>query len=147
MSKEPNLTISILVDNSAAEVYKAINNARDWWQGEFTGRTDVLNEEFEYRVEGVHFSKQKVSELTPNKRVVWLSTDSNLCFVEIKDEWTGTRIHFDISTENGKSKLTFTHEGLVPSFQCYEACSGAWGMLIAKSLFSYITTGKGVKLF
>ncbi len=147
MSKEPDLTVSILVDNSAEEVFKAINNPREWWQGEFMGNTDVLNEEFAYRVEDVHFSKQKVITLVPNKKVVWLITDSNLTFVDVKDEWTGTKIHFDITTENGKTKLTFTHEGLVPSFQCYAACSGAWGGLIAKSLFSYITTGKGVKLF
>lgn len=82
-----------------------------------------------------------------NIKVVWLVTESNLNFVDKKDEWTNTKVQFDISPEGSKTKLTFTHHGLVPNFACYEACSGAWESLIQKSLFSFITTGKGVDVF
>ncbi|MGC4102452.1 SRPBCC family protein [Ferruginibacter sp.] len=147
MEKKKSFTTSILVDQSAAEVFKAINNTRGWWQGEFTGNTDKLNEEFTYEVPGVHFSKQKVIELIPGKKVVWLVTESNLSFVAKKDEWTNTTLQFDISTEGKKTKVTFTHYGLVPTFECYGGCAGAWGDLIEQSLLSFITTGKGVKVF
>ena len=37
----------------------------------------------------------------------------------------------------------FTHVGLAPDDECYEACSDAWGSYIKHSLRSLITTGKG----
>jgi hypothetical protein len=138
---------SILLDQSPAEVFAAINNVRGWWQGEVKGYTTKLNDEFTYQMGAVHFSKQKIVELVPNKKVVWLVTQSNLSFTAKKDEWTHTRIQFDISSVGGKTKLSFTHRGLVPSFECYEGCSGAWEQLIGRSLFSFITTGKGVDVF
>ena len=137
----------ILVDQSAMEVFDAVNNVSGWWQGDIEGDTDKLNDEFDYRMEDVHFSKQKIEELVPGKKVVWLVTDSKLNFVKKKDEWTGTKIIFEISEINNKTQLRFTHEGLVPQFECFGDCANAWGELIQKSLFSLITTGKGVMVF
>ncbi|WP_025144741.1 hypothetical protein [Pedobacter jeongneungensis] len=54
---------------------------------------------------------------------------------------------FEISPEGDKTRLTFTHQGLVPAIECYGGCSVAWQSLIEKSLFSYIQTGKGVAVF
>ena len=142
-----DFTTTILVDQSPKEVFNAINNVRGWWQGEIEGNTDKLNEEFTYRVEGIHFSKQKLVEVIPNRKVVWLITDSKLDFIEDKTEWTGTKIIFEISEIKNKTQLRFTHLGLAPEVECYDACSNAWGALIQKSLFSLITTGKGVKVF
>jgi uncharacterized protein YdhG (YjbR/CyaY superfamily) len=142
-----NFTTTILVDNSPQEVFNAINNVRGWWQGEIKGSTEKLNDEFSYQMEEMHFSKQKIVEFIPGKKIVWLVTESKLNFVSKKNEWTGTKITFEISEVNHKTQLRFTHEGLVPEFECYGGCSGAWGDLIEKSLFSLITTGKGQKVF
>lgn len=60
-----------------------------------------------------------------------------------KNEWTGTKIIFDISETGDKTKLVFTHEGLVPEVECYGACSLAWTEYVQHSLFNLITTGKG----
>ena len=145
--KQKDFTVSILTERSPAEVYNAVNNVSGWWQGEIAGITEKLNDEFTYKVGTVHFSKQKVVEMQQNIKVVWLITESNLSFADRKDEWTGTKVQFDISSEGDSTKLTFTHYGLVPIFQCYEACSNAWELLIQKSLFSFISTGKGVDVF
>lgn len=142
-----NFTTTIVVDNSAKEAFSAINNVRAWWQGEIKGSTDKLNDEFDYRMEDIHFSKQKIVELVPNEKVVWLVTDSALSFVGYKSEWTGTKIVFEISEIDGKSQVRFTHMGLVPEFECFGACSNAWGQLVQESLFGLITTGKGAKVF
>jgi hypothetical protein len=142
-----NYTTSILVNQSQAEIYEAVNNVRGWWQGEIKGNTDNLNEVFSYQMTDVHFSKQKIVELIPNKRVAWLVTESNISFVENKDEWIDTQISFDISTVGKQTQLTFTHKGLTPELECYDNCSNAWGNLIQKSLYSLITNGEGVKVF
>jgi hypothetical protein len=142
-----DFTTTILVENSATEVFNAINNVRGWWQGKIDGNTDKLNEEFTYQMKEFHFSKQKVVELIPNKKVVWLVTESNLSFTKSKSEWTGTKIVFEISELNNKTQLHFTHVGLVPEFECYGGCSNGWEKLIQQSLLSLITKGKGVEVF
>jgi hypothetical protein len=111
------------------------------------GNTGALTDEFSYRVSDVHYSLQKIVEFEPNKKVVWLVTESNLSFTSNKSEWTGTKIKFELSETNGKTTVLFTHEGLVPSFECYGGCSNAWTQLIQESLFSLITSGKGKKIF
>jgi len=140
-------TTYIEVDKSPAEVFKAINNVRGWWQGEITGSTEHPGDGFTYQMGDVHFSKQKVVELVPDKKVVWLVTESKINFVTQKNEWTNTKIIFEISTVGNKTRITFEHQGLVPQIECYDGCSGAWGQLIEKSLYSLITTGKGVDVF
>src|SRR6478609_2623438 len=129
-----DFTTTILVDNSAKEVFNAINNVRGWWPGEIKGNTDKLNDEFSYRMEDMHFSKQRLVEVITNEKVVWLVTESELNFVKEKSEWTGTKIIFEISKVNNKTQLRFTHLGIVPKIECYNICSGAWGNLIQKSL-------------
>jgi len=142
-----DFTTSILVDNTPKEVFNAINNVRGWWQGEIAGSTDKLNDEFTYRMEEFHFSKQKLIEVIPNKKLVWLVTESRLNSFKNISEWTGTKIIFEISEEDNKTQLRFTHSGLVREIECFGECSNAWSELIQKSLFSLITTGKGRKVF
>lgn len=142
-----DFTTSITLHKTASEAFDAINNVRGWWHGEIEGNTDALNDEFDYRFEHFHYSRQKVTELIPGKRIVWLVTDSNLGFTENKSEWTGTRIIFDITETNGNTEIRFTHEGLVPSFECYSDCSNGWTMLVQQSLQNLLTEGKGVEVF
>lgn len=147
MKHEKDFTTSILVDKSPADVFNAINNVLDWWQGEIKGNTEKLNDEFTYQMSDVHFSKQKIVESIPGKKVTWKVMDSNLSFVNKKNEWTGTTIEFNIQREGKKTRVTFTHHGLAPTVECYGACSRGWANLIEKSLYSFISTGKGVDVF
>jgi hypothetical protein len=144
---QTDFTTIILVNQTPKEAFNAINNVGAWWQGEIKGNSTKLNDEFIYRMEEIHFSKQKLVEVVPNKKVVWLITESKLNFTKDKSEWTGTKIIFEISKINNKTQVRFTHSGLVPMFECYGDCSNAWTRLIQKSLFSLITTGKGKKVF
>jgi hypothetical protein len=142
-----NYTTTIVVEQSPAEVYNAINNVSSWWQGEIIGNTNKVNDEFTYRMLEFHYSKQRVVELIPNKKIVWDVTESSINFVKQKDEWTGTQIIFEISPKGKQTEILFTHVGLSPSIECYGGCSSGWTQLIHKSLFSLITTGKGVDVF
>jgi hypothetical protein len=69
--------------------------------------------------------------------------DSQLNFVNDKSEWKGTKITFEIAKKGDKTEVRFAHVGLVPDYECYGACSNAWGSYINGSLRSLITTGKG----
>jgi hypothetical protein len=140
---DQNLTFTFSVDQTPEEAFAAINNVRGWWSGEIEGRTDKLGEEWTYRYKDVHYSKQKITEFIPGKKVVWLVLDGYLNFVADKTEWTGTRITFELSQKGHQTEIRFTHVGLVPEYECFNACSNAWGSYINGSLRSLIATGKG----
>jgi hypothetical protein len=146
MSKK-DFTTTLLVNQTPEEVFKAVINVRGWWSGyyseEFKGGTEKLNDEFSFRAGGgAHYSKQKLVEIIPSKKIVWLITESELNFLEKTDEWTGTKVIFEISTKGGNTQLTFTHEGLTPEIECYDSCAPAWTQYVQNKLLALIGTGK-----
>ena len=140
---DQNYSISFTTNHSAEEVFAAINNVRGWWSEEIKGPTDKLGAQFTYHHENVHRCKMKITEFVPGEKVVWLVLDNYFNFTEDKTEWTGTKIIFEVTNKDAKTQLRFTHEGLVPEYECFKVCSNAWGSYINGSLQSLITTGKG----
>lgn len=139
--------LTFLVDQSPETVFRAISNVRAWWTGyhaeQITGNTEKLHDEFTYRAGGgIHYSKHKLVEVIPNRRIVWLTTESDLSFIKKKDEWTGTRMIFDISEKGDKTRLTITHEGLTPDVECYDACAPTWTQYIQEKLLPLIQSGQ-----
>src|SRR4051812_19794243 len=102
-----DITTTILVDKTPEAVFNAINTPEKWWSGEFTGSAQKLDDEFTYRYKDMHYSKQRVAELIPNRKVVWLVTDSQLNFIEDKSEWTGTKISFEITEKDSQTQVIF----------------------------------------
>jgi len=141
--KTLNFATKLLVSQTPHEVFKAVTNVRGWWSYDIQGDTAKLNDEFVFEVKGVHRSKQKLVEVIPDRKVVWLVTEADMSFVKQRDEWKDTRVVFEIEKQAEKTQLHFTHEGLVSSIECYGACSPAWTQYIRHSLFDLITTGKG----
>jgi hypothetical protein len=140
---KPDFTLTLQVDQSPEEAFAAVTNVRGWWSEEIEGSTEKLNDEFTYHYKDAHKSKMKLIEVVPDKKVVWLVLDNYFSFTKGEDEWKGTKISFEISEQNKKTQLRFTHQGLYPDHECYAACSNGWTQYIQLSLFNLITTGKG----
>lgn len=138
-----DFSTALSVDQSPNEVFDAINNPRRWWSEEIDGRTDKLNDEFIYHYKDIHYCKIKLTELVPGEKVVWLVLDNYFKFTEDKNEWIGTKVVFDISRNGNKTEIRFTHEGLVPQYECYEICREAWTDYITGSLRNLIENGEG----
>ena len=141
--KDQNFTATITVNQTPQEAFAAINNVRGWWSEEIEGSTNKLGAEFKYHFKDIHSCKIKITELVPGKKVAWHVIDNYFNFTKDKTEWKGTDIVFDISKKGGKTEIRFTHVGLVPEYECYDACSEGWGFYINSSLRDLITKGKG----
>lgn len=140
---EQGFTTTISVDRTPLEVYDAAADPRGWWSETITGVTDEVGGEFEYEVEGIHYSKIRVTELVPGERVVWRVVDARLTYIADETEWNDTEIRFDIAARGDGTELRFTHVGLVPDVECYGACANAWTFYIGSSLRELLARGAG----
>jgi hypothetical protein len=141
--KNQDFTSSILVEQTPAAAFNAIKNFRAWWSEDIEGKTDQLNETFFYHYKDVHLSKIKLIELIPDKKLVYQVVENQFSFTKDKTEWINTKLIFELMSEGNKTKIVFTHEGLVPEYECYNVCNDAWTSYIQGSLQNLITTGKG----
>jgi hypothetical protein len=138
-------TATIEVLQSPEEVFNRIKEVSKWWSKDFEGSSSKLSDEFIIHHPGAHYSKQRLVEVVPNKKIVWLVTESKLDWLEKdKQEWTNTKMVFEITTEGAKTVLHFTHEGLVPEKECYARCVQGWDLVIKERLFNFITEGKEI---
>ncbi len=136
-------TAIILVDQSPNQAFEAIRNVRGWCSEEIEGSTAEVDDELEYHYQSLHSCTMKLVELVHHRRAAWLVTDNYFSFTEDKTEWKGTRIVFDIAMKGAKTEIHFTHEGLIPAYECFNVCSDAWGSYIRGSLKSLIAKGNG----
>jgi hypothetical protein len=143
MMKNASYTTSFAVAQSPKQIFAAITNPRAWWGEGISGDTDKLLGEFTYRHGKIHLSKQKITELVLNKKLVWKITQSELNFAKHKSEWDGTEVIFEIGKNGDKTELKVTHAGLVPQFECFEGCSSGWNFYLNDSLRNLLETGKG----
>ncbi|MFN8117182.1 MAG: SRPBCC domain-containing protein [Bacteroidia bacterium] len=130
MQKE-NFTYSFKSSKTAKEIFELLLNIEQWWSGIYEetiiGKSRQLNDEFSFKAGGgVHDTTQKLVDLIPNSKIVWLVTNSKLTFLNNPNEWENTKIRFDLTQEEDKTIVTFTHDGLTPEIECYTACSTGW---------------------
>lgn len=138
-----DFSTTILVDQTPEKAFDAIKNVRGWWSEEVTGGKSKQDDIFNYHYKDVHKCEMKLIEIIPDKKVVWIVLNNYFNFTKDNSEWNGTKIIFEITEEDSKTRIRFTHQGLVPAYECFDICSVAWTRYIQESLYSLITTGKG----
>jgi uncharacterized protein YndB with AHSA1/START domain len=138
-----SLTIEIVVTSTPEEVFDAITNVKRWWSEGVDGETAALGGEFTFTDYNDLWCRFRLTEATPGKRIVWQVVDSRLDFIENHTEWTGTQVIFEIAPTPAGTRLRFTHDGLRPAVDCYEACSRGWDFYINRSLPELLATGTG----
>lgn len=140
--EQQDYKVSITVDASAEEVFKAINNITGWWSTNFEGQSEKLNNIFTVRF-GKTFITIQLTELIPYQKIGWQVIDCYKHWIKNKKEWLDTTMIWDISSQKNGTQINFTHVGLVPGIECYNGCEGAWNDYIKGSLFKLITEGNG----
>lgn len=130
LKMKSDFSTSFTVPNTAQEVFDAITNVRAWWAGTVEGESKKTGDEFTYRYKNMHYSRHRLTEVIPCKKITWETVESALNFVENQQEWAGTTIDFDITASGGTTTLRFTHHGLQPFLACYNDCTNAWNHYI-----------------
>jgi hypothetical protein len=134
----------LFISQSPREAFNAITNVRGWWSEEIEGDTVKVGAEFTYHYLDVHRCRIKITEVIPDQKVVWHVLENYFDFTKDREEWVGTNIVFEISRHGEQTELSFTHDGLVPEYECYNACVNGWTHYIQTSLLHLITTGRGM---
>ena len=141
--EDKNYHRTIIVNGSAEDVMKKISLVNLWWKKDFSGSTRKWNDKFTVPFGESSFVDFIISELVPNKKVVWKVTDCYLPWFQDKKEWNNTEVVFQLLEENGNTKIDFTHVGLVPEVECYDICEKGWNGHI-NDLVKLIGEGKGI---
>ena len=109
-----------------------------------SGSAEKLNDKFTVPFGETSFVDFVISEMITNKKVVWRVIDCYLPWFNDEKEWNNTEVVFELSKENGKTKIDFTHIGLVPEVECYDVCEKGWDGHITESLVKFINEGKTI---
>ncbi|HVU94231.1 MAG TPA: SRPBCC family protein [Puia sp.] len=131
-----SFSTQIEVAAPASFVFERITrDVAKWWGfDDLSGSTMKPGDEFVINHPGTHYSKQRLVEVIADKRVVWLVTDSTLSWLKDPEEWTDSKMIFELSANGEGTVLHFTHSGLTPDRESYARCSEGWNMIIQKNL-------------
>ena len=110
-----------------------------WWTPDFTGAAKKQDDEFTVR-----FGKTEktfvVEKIIPGIRITWkcIKAFINADFLRNKNEWVGTKIHWEMARSGNQSVLSLTHEGLTKLIECYDICEKGWNHYIDGPLKDYL---------
>jgi Activator of Hsp90 ATPase homolog 1-like protein len=142
MKKQQDFSYALTVKASAKETMKKIGQVNLWWAKNFKGNADKLNDEFSVYF-GETYVNFRMSEVIPDKKIIWLVTDCNLHWIKDKKEWKNTEVIWTLTEKGGKTQIDFVHKGITPDSECYESCKPGWTHHLKDSLQKLIDEGKG----
>ena len=135
-----NCSVTIEVPKSPDDVFGHLtNDVSKFWPEEFEGKSTKINDEFIFTTGDSHYSKNKVVELIPDKKVVWLVTES----IRKTDnfDWTGTKMIFELLPNGNKTLLQFTYDGVILENE-YDRLVQICDMVIKENLYKFLMNGK-----
>lgn len=123
--KDKNYHKTLTVHAAADEALRKISQI-SWWQKHFSGSANQPGDRFRVPFGAPSFVDFVVAELIPKKKLVWEVTGCHLHWFGDKKEWLDTRLVFELSEQNRRTIVEFTHVGLTPEKECFEACQKGW---------------------
>lgn len=141
---DQSYSTEIQISAKPESVYQAITKDIDKWWTESSNQALQIGDKLVVRFEKTTCWVMEVSEAIQNRSLVWKVAEANhdLEGITKKDEWRGTTIKWNIVKYETGSKVTLTHQGLVPELECFDICQAGWDYFLG-SLKDYLETGKG----
>jgi hypothetical protein len=142
--KDKDYQNSITTTLSPQEVLERISHVSLWWAKNVEGKSTEADDVFTVRFKNGDTYTMKVVEIVQNKKIIWDVIDSYQGWNEQHAEWNGTKIIWDIFPQKNKIVVQMTHVGLVPQFECFNACSQGWDYLLQRSLQKLLNDNEGM---
>ena len=141
-----NYTREIVVSSTPAEAYKALTTGfNKWWTTDCNPVTNA-GEKITFKF-GPSYWVMRANNLVPNELVEYECIEAHHVHdglpSSILDEWKKSILKWAIQKQEEKTNIIFTHEGLVPSLECYEVCEQGWDYFFVNSLKQYLDSGEG----
>jgi len=134
-------TTAIEVARSPEVVFNhLLHDVAKFWPEDFDGESSKLNDEFIFTIGGdSHYSKNKVVELVPNKKVVWLVTESIRKIDNF--DWSGTKMIFELTPKGDLTLIEFTYDGIVLEGE-YDRLVQICDVVIKEVLYNFLSDAK-----
>ncbi len=120
--------------NTVYDALTTINGLRNWWTI-LTDGDPKINGELQFNFGDYIGPKMKVTALVPNESVEWVCVDS-------KHGWQNHTFSFKLDIAEGKTAISFIHNGWDEQGEFYAHCNFSWGRYL-ESLRQYCQTGNG----
>jgi uncharacterized protein YndB with AHSA1/START domain len=135
-----NCTVEMEIAKSPDDVFNHLINLKKWWPEDFEGEDIKPSSEFVFTTGDSHYSKNKVVEFVPGKKLVWLTTES----IRKTDnfQWTGTKMIFELTPKGANTMLKFTYDGVVFENE-YDRLVQICDITVKEMFYNFITHGKG----
>lgn len=136
----------IVVSCSAYAAYRAVTCEYDKWWTPDAGSVFSVGDTIKFVFDSTYWL-MRANALAPD----YIELECiEACHVHpglpesIRKEWEGTKLKWKIQEQNGRTKITLKHEGLVPALECFEICKQGWDFFFVSSLEKYLTAGRGL---
>ncbi|WP_299691081.1 hypothetical protein [uncultured Tateyamaria sp.] len=114
---------------------KIVDDLEHWWSTRIDRRDTGFT---------IHFNASHVDFAfdpgATDGRFSWTCTAANMIIADVpdSDEWTGTRLIWEIRPSGTGSAITLTHKGLTPQIACFDVCRRGWEHFFESSLRNHL---------
>lgn len=126
---------SIHLDAPASDVFDALHTSDGlsaWWTRAVGRASPGETLDFHF---GDHTTRMEVLRAQPSAEVAWRCTEGD-------PHWVGTEFRFELSEEQGKTHVRFSHRDWREAGDFFAHCTTKWGVFLV-SLKQYVETGRG----
>lgn len=134
---QSSYTRSLMIDASPGSIFQALTVELDRWWGKMDMPVSGVGDVFKVAW-GDPWYLFEVTKFDAPFLVDWRCIDANQIIdglEGVQKEWVGTELQWRIEPQGERScRVTFTHQGLVPDFNCYDFCSSTWDYFFGERL-------------
>lgn len=144
----PSYTKFIDVQSSPSAAFDAVTKGvAHWWTRPDQPLANIGDRaKFTFRP-GVSYWTFELTSAEEPAHVEWTCVDALHIHEgqpkEIETEWLNTKVLWQITEQEGGSRIEMLHQGLTPNLLCYDVCEAGWDMFFLGSLKQYLDTGQG----
>jgi len=143
MSKQ-SYSKELWVTTDSELAFNAITIEIDKWWTTLSSKAQNVGDKLTVRFGDTTYKVMKVTKAIPDQAIAWEVVEANIDHEDLTktDEWVGTKIKWEIEQSTSGCKISFLHDGLIPTFECYQVCERGWDYFL-ESLKDFLNTGKG----